>query len=270
MSDLNPPNELISPAQSPIHARASPPPPKSPLSTPHRSPQISPQIRPLLPPRNPPSFHPLLARVRADPKPRSPTPELGEASPLWQTRPPLESRSHNSRLKSLRSHHSEGQAGEERPGRAFRFFQDQLSESGHRLITALPPADAPLPFSRPALAPPSLFAPALASAPGSDRPDSGGEWSRVASADVTPGSPVGGASARSVSARPSSASAAFGSSALARSREVWRASSIGRAGASSAVAKCLRSAVAIRPALAGSVRAGSAWSVGGGRASSGA
>ena len=54
LSDLNPPNELISPAQSPIHARASQPPQKPPFPARITLPEIHPKSAPLPPPKSTP------------------------------------------------------------------------------------------------------------------------------------------------------------------------------------------------------------------------
>ncbi len=125
--------------------------------------------------------------------------------------------------------------------------------------------------SRPALAPPSLSR--FCSGTSTRVRPSRLRWqevtrSRVASADVTPGSPVGGASARSVGAGASEVTRHKASrvrSALARSLRAW---SVGRARASSAVAKCARSEAEVSSALAGSRGVRRAGSIGRARASS--
>lgn len=54
LSDLNPPNELISPAQSPIHARASRPPQKPPFPARTAPLKFPPKSTPLAPPKSTP------------------------------------------------------------------------------------------------------------------------------------------------------------------------------------------------------------------------
>ena len=76
LSDLNPPNELISPAQSPIHARASPPPQNPPF--PARTAPL--KFPPKSAPSYPPEIHPLATPSWLGPEP---TQNPGLRPPSW-------------------------------------------------------------------------------------------------------------------------------------------------------------------------------------------